>query len=423
MGSSFVNEVSISGRMNESDNEGEGGLEQFSGFTGQLVSYPPSSDAFRKFCKAKVVVGGSEYFDGDVRSDLSEGFLCYLSQLEYGLSLPLTNLAKRIMNTIGVCPVQMNGNMWELYEVKNFKASGGSYLCASVTRRRFFNLNSAGRSRNDNIIWVKVNCLQRDDDEPLDLRFRSVKKNVKSTVENKESPLDEVTEEEAELELILRELSMSRKKRVDSRSNKVRKAQSTRSMAAVDEGRKKISGEEARAKTHGSGSLAQLNLTTSKIAQKFPKRQIKKALPASGNTGSGEVATRKRRRVEPLGGSEMVIEGRSASMDDLKEVEERARLLVFSRGFGSVRDRLGRHLMLKGYSQEEVDVIKVDTYAEEEEEEVEVLGVMDGLDGVSPQMALDNQGDNVELPEGWSEKVVRKMSLRINDLESGLARE
>ncbi|KAF6174422.1 hypothetical protein GIB67_024444 [Kingdonia uniflora] len=151
-------------------------------------------------------------------------------------------------------------------------------------------------------------------------------------------------------------------------------------------------------------------------------------------------------------------------MDDLKEVEERARLVIqqgkedtsqmvsrlvkgiwigieeqaselkkakseLEKNLARAKKealkevRLGRHLMLMGYSQEEVDAIKANTYVEEEEEEAEVLGVVDGLDGVSPQTVLDNQGDDVKLPEGGSEKVVKDMSLRINDLESRLARE
>ncbi|KAF6165689.1 hypothetical protein GIB67_012586 [Kingdonia uniflora] len=406
------------------------------------------------------------------------------------------------MNAIRACAVQMNGNMWEVitvcdrlndswerekkvrriipkdilqfYGVKNFKASGGPYFCASVTRHRFFDMNSAGRTWNDNIIWMK---------------------GVKSTVERKESLLDEVAEEETELELVLGELGLSRKKRVESRSKKVVNAQSTRSMTGVDEGKRKTSGEEVRARTPRSGTSAQPNLTTNKIVQKFLKRQIKKTLPASGTTVSGEVIQRIRRRVEPLGNSgDKVVEGRSALMDDFKEVEERARLAILQGNedtsqiaarlvkgiwlgieeqeselkkakseleknlaqaktdalnevkqlkaihavvIGQVqvkakanldemaeeRDRLSRHLMLKGYSLEEVDVTKVYTYAEEEEEEAEVLGVVDDLDGVSPQIVLDNQGDNAELPEGGSEKVVREMSLRINDRESRLARE
>ncbi|KAF6150378.1 hypothetical protein GIB67_034077 [Kingdonia uniflora] len=100
-------------------------------------------------------------------------------------------------------------------------------------------------------------------------------------------------------------------------------------MAGVDEGKRQTSREEVRAKTPGLGSSAQPTLTTNKIAQKFFKRQIKKAFSASGTTVSGEVAQGKRRRVEPLGNSgDKVVEGRSASMDDLKEVKERAKLVI-----------------------------------------------------------------------------------------------
>ncbi|KAF6173803.1 hypothetical protein GIB67_003804 [Kingdonia uniflora] len=70
------------------------------------------------------------------------------------------------------------------------------------------------------------------------------------------------------------------------------------------------------------------------------------------------------------------------------------------------RNRQGHHLMLKGYSEDEVDAIKEDTYTErEDEEEPEAVGIVDGLDGISCQTVLDNQGNDVELPEGCSEKV------------------
>ncbi|KAF6139867.1 hypothetical protein GIB67_009714 [Kingdonia uniflora] len=381
MGRSSVNEVSTSGRTNESDSEGEGGSEQFTGFPGQLVSYPSGSEEVIAAC--------------DHLNDRWER----------------ANKVRRITPE----------DILQFYGVKNFKASGGSYFCASVTRHRFFDLNLAGRTWNDNIIWLKGNCLQRDDEDFMDLQFRSVKQSVKSTVERKEPLLDEVAEDGTELELVLGELGLSGKKRVKSKSKKVTKPQSARSMTGVDEGTRQTNGDEVRVKTSGSGSSPQPNLTTSKIAHKFPKRQIKKAMPASGATVSGEVAQGKRRRVKLLGGSEeKVAEVRSLSVDDLKEVEERSKLAIIQGKEDTSQmvkaktnldetakehDRLGHHLMLKGYSQEEVDAIKADTYAEEEEEEAGLLGVVDGLDGVSPQAVLDNQGDDVEFPEDGSEKV------------------
>ncbi|KAF6171780.1 hypothetical protein GIB67_007301 [Kingdonia uniflora] len=240
-------------------------------------------------------------------------------------------------------------------------------------------LDTEDRTWNDNIIWVKGNCLQRDEEKPLDLQFRSVKQSTKSTVERKESLLDEVTEEVTELELVLEGLGLSRK----------------------------------RGLTVGRTSSTQPNpVKPNKVSKKYPKKRMLKALPSSGTT---------------------------CSVDDLKEVKERARLMVLQEEEDTSkmvetmanldemveeRDRLGSHLMLKGYSEEEVDAIKADTYVEEEDEvEAEAVGGVDGLDGVSCQTVLDNQGDDVELPEGGSEKAVRETSLIINDLESGLAKE
>ncbi|KAF6158710.1 hypothetical protein GIB67_040224, partial [Kingdonia uniflora] len=309
--------------------------------------------------------------------------------------------------------------------------------------------DTEGRTCNDNVIWVKGNCLQRYDEEPLDLQFKIVKQSVNSSMERKESLLDEVAEEETELELVLEGLGLSRKKRVDSKSDKVRRAQSTRSMTGVDEGKKKISGEEVRtnlSKTPGSGSLAPPTLTTSKIAKKYPKKRMLKSLPASGATESGEV-TKEKRRVESsrekvvllVKGIWLGIEEEKSELKKAKSELEKAQAQAKTEAIKEVRqlkasyvmaigqlqaeakvnldemlkerNRLGHHLMLKGYSKEEVDAIKADTYVEEgDDEEAEAVGVVDGLDGISRQTVLDNQGDDIELPEGGSEKVEEKDS-------------
>ncbi|KAF6167547.1 hypothetical protein GIB67_031748 [Kingdonia uniflora] len=148
------------------------------------------------------------------------------------------------------------------------------------------------------------------------------------------------------------------------------------------------------------------------------------ALPASDSIGSSEVVKEKRRRVKPSGESgNKVAKGRPTTVDDLKEVEERTRLAALHGEEDTSKmlqvearanldekaeehDNLGCHLMLKGYSEEEVDAIKVDTYVEEgNDEEVEVVGVVDGLDGVFHQTVLDSQWDNTKLLEGDNEKV------------------
>ncbi|KAF6167748.1 hypothetical protein GIB67_017243, partial [Kingdonia uniflora] len=225
---------------------------------------------------------------------------------------------------------------------------------------------------------------------------------VKSTVEKIKSMLDEVAEEETELKLVLEGLDLSRKKRVDSKSDK--------------------------------------------------------SLPSPGAMKSGEVAKEKWKRLESSG--EKVIEMRPAAVDNIREVEERARLAALQgekdtskmvahllkgmwlsieeeksemeKTMGELEKniaranneamkevKLGRHLMLKGYSEEEVDAIKADTYVEEgEDEEAEVVGIMDGLNGVSRQIVHDNQGDDVELPEGGSEKAISGLTLQVKGKDS-----
>ncbi|KAF6168921.1 hypothetical protein GIB67_038418 [Kingdonia uniflora] len=237
-------------------------------------------------------------------------------------------------------------------------------------------------------------------------------------------------------------------------------------MAGVEEGKRQVSSKEARnnfSKTPETGRSAQPNpVKPSKIVLKYLKKWTLKALQTSGTTGSSEVAKDMRRRVKPSGESgEKVTEGQSAAgttlkrskkgpgwqfsmekkirerwTDALKEVRQLKASHAVAIGQLQVetkanleemveeRDRLGHHLMLKDYSEEEVDAIKADTYVEEEdEEEAKAVGIVNGLDGASRQTVLNNQGDDVELLEGGSEKAVREMSLRIKNLESGLTRE
>ncbi|KAF6144535.1 hypothetical protein GIB67_023981 [Kingdonia uniflora] len=308
---------------------------------------------------------------------------------------------------------KIKGINQELFEddkrLKRAKGSGSRWWeYSSVVRR---NLDSsadshpnieASRTWNDNIIWVKGNCLHRDDEELLDLRFRSVKQSVKSTVERKESLLDEVAEGVTELKLVLGELGLSRKKRVESKSKMVAKAQSTWSITGVDEGTRQTSGEKIQDKTPRLGSCLPCQGDLAWYRRTGIRAQ--KSLARAKTDTLKEIKQLKTAHAVAIGQLQVVAK---ANLDET--VEE--------------RDRLGHHLRLKGYSQEEVDAIKADTYAEDEEGEAKMVGFVDGLDGISPQTVLDNQGDDIELPVDGSEKEIKEISLRINDLESGLVRE
>ncbi|KAF6144873.1 hypothetical protein GIB67_001884 [Kingdonia uniflora] len=69
------------------------------------------------------------------------------------------------------------------------------------------------------------------------------------------------------------------------------------------------------------------------------------------------------------------------------------------------RDRLGCQLFKMGYIKAKVTTIMADTYVEGEEDEDDVVGVVGGLDGVSPQTEHENKGDDNMNPENENEKV------------------
>ncbi|KAF6140484.1 hypothetical protein GIB67_010314 [Kingdonia uniflora] len=248
---------------------------------GGRVEYPMGCSRFREFCKAKSSVDGLwghafgyrgnffrtcsirqggdylyllpdlakekkcrhlghevslEYVQGVVKESRTDGFCCYFAQFDYGLTLPLRNLAKSVMNMIGACPAQLNYNFWEVilvcetlnerwaasgsvsritakdfleyYIVKYVTATDGAYLSSSSSRPCFFDLSSAGRVWNGNLLWVSGECLQRSDEEPLDHNNRTITK-------------DSVAKEDTELEAVLKKLGINRFKRVASKDDKL----------------------------------------------------------------------------------------------------------------------------------------------------------------------------------------------------------
>ncbi|KAF6140114.1 hypothetical protein GIB67_028920 [Kingdonia uniflora] len=139
-------EASTSGRSAESksivsDSDDEVEVIQFLDFPGKLVSYSPISDVFREFCKAKTLVGGR----------------------------------------------------WG-----NFVEHAGRQFRSCIAGS---GENSTGQMWDDNVIWVKGDYLQKDDDEPMALLYRTVKKSPQSKVK-KESLLDIVAQEGVEFEAV-----------------------------------------------------------------------------------------------------------------------------------------------------------------------------------------------------------------------------
>ncbi|KAF6152727.1 hypothetical protein GIB67_021387 [Kingdonia uniflora] len=342
---------------------------------------------------------------------------------------------------------------------------------------KYFDGNVLGRIWNDNIIWVKGDCLHREDEEPMELLYKTVKKSLHSKVKKKKSLLYNVTQEGVELKVVLKELGISRNKHANSRSEKVHKSQATRLMLGVDGNKKRRVDEERQVVLLKASVVDFTNVpesaTSSKLAQTFPKKGMMKRGSASGTMGSGEAeGEAKNRRVDPpsqLIGVK-VAENRLGEEDKLRAIEDRARLTahkgveemskVAARlmkgiylGIGEEKAELENRkvefekkvIRLKsdlvregkrldsvkaveeveisemGYSKAEVTIIMEDTYIKEKEDEDDVAEVVGGLDGVSPQTEQENPGyDNVN-PE--KENEIKDIRLRIEELEHELTKE
>ncbi|KAF6141036.1 hypothetical protein GIB67_006481 [Kingdonia uniflora] len=74
---------------------------------------------------------------------------------------------------------------------------------------------------NGNILLVSGECLQRSDEEPLELNNRTITKGISCKVLRKESFIDAIAREGTEVEAILKELGISRFKRVASKDDKL----------------------------------------------------------------------------------------------------------------------------------------------------------------------------------------------------------
>ncbi|KAF6134769.1 hypothetical protein GIB67_002170 [Kingdonia uniflora] len=207
---------------------------------------------------------GVEGDEEDTVAELVEWPRLKGSRFDYGLTLPLSNLAKSVMNMIGACPTQLNCNFWEVilvcetlnerwaasgserritakdfleyYAMKYVTATDGAFLSPSSSRPCFFDLSSTGRVWNDNLLWVSGECLHRSDEEPLELNNRTITKGISCKVSRKESFIDIVAREGTELEAVLKELEISRFKRVASKDDKVRRSQAKRRMAGKTPG-------------------------------------------------------------------------------------------------------------------------------------------------------------------------------------------
>ncbi|KAF6135835.1 hypothetical protein GIB67_028154 [Kingdonia uniflora] len=217
-------------------------------------------------------------------------------------------------------------------------------------------------------------------------------KGVKSKVKRKESLLDKVAEEGTKLELVLEGLCLSKKKKVDSRlcrplvplevvrSRKIRGGGSNPrgSQEKVAEWRSAMVDDLKEVKEWARLAILYEEEDTSKMVAHLVKgiwlgiEEEKSELKKANIKLDKELA---QSRTDALKENRHLKASHAVEIGQL-QVESKANLDEMV----EEHDRLGRHLMMKSYYEEEVDAIKADTYAEEE---AKMVGIADGLDGVS----------------------------------------
>ncbi|KAF6143212.1 hypothetical protein GIB67_035626 [Kingdonia uniflora] len=176
---------------------------------GSRVEYPTDSSRFREFSKAKSIIDGIWGHAFSYRGNFFRTCSIiqggdYLHLLPY---LAKEKKCRRLGDEVSLEWAASGSEMritakdfLEYYAVKYVTATDGAYLSSSSSRPCFFDLSFAGQVQNDNLLWVSgINC----------------------KVSRMEFFIDVVALEGTELEAILKELEITRFKRVASKGDKL----------------------------------------------------------------------------------------------------------------------------------------------------------------------------------------------------------
>ncbi|KAF6167628.1 hypothetical protein GIB67_031211 [Kingdonia uniflora] len=158
---------------------------------GARVEYPMGCSRFREFCKAKSSVDGIwghvfGYRGNFFRTcSVRQGgdYLYLLSDLAKEKKYRLLGDEVSLKYIQGVCYEydwglpQLNCNFWEAILVcetlnERWAASGSESRITAKDFLEYYAVNRA--SWNDNLLWVSGECLQRSDEEPLELNDRTI---------------------------------------------------------------------------------------------------------------------------------------------------------------------------------------------------------------------------------------------------------
>ncbi|KAF6150081.1 hypothetical protein GIB67_002863 [Kingdonia uniflora] len=147
-----------------------------------------------------------------VRTNAADSHSGVEAYFDYGLTLPLRNLAKSAINFIGACPAQLNYNFWEAI-----------FVCETLNGRWAASGSEKRITAKDFLEYYAV-------------KYVTATNGINYKVSRKESFIDVVAREGIELESVLKELEISRYKRVASKDDKVRRSQAKRRLVGKTSG-------------------------------------------------------------------------------------------------------------------------------------------------------------------------------------------
>ncbi|KAF6174685.1 hypothetical protein GIB67_008740 [Kingdonia uniflora] len=300
-----------------------------------------------------------------------------------------------------------------------YRATDGAHLSSSSSRTYFFDLSSAGRVWNDNLLWVSGEYLQRSNEESLELNNRTITKGINCKVSRKESFIDIVAREDNELKAVLKELEISRFKRVASKDDKVRRSQAKRRLA-----RKTLGSMEEKLSTPELNTplkLARLNeipdgpvdmaTISSIVVRNLAKRKVVKRGVAPRSVTSASVDDNsKSTKVDGAGKDDLPARGGEKLVGREPDSGERSFRVGAGERKGSCCPKAeGRKLYQLRYTKAKIMAFSEGNYEEMEiidEEEVEER--KDGQN-VAEKTATDNQ-------ETINQEI-ESLCLRVVDLE------
>ncbi|KAF6175842.1 hypothetical protein GIB67_003330 [Kingdonia uniflora] len=308
---------------------------------GSRVEYPTGSSRFRELCKAKSSIDG-----------ILEHAYGYRVQFDYGLTLPLSNLAKSVMNMIGACLAQLNCNFWEVILVCE---THNERWAASGSERRI--------TAKDFLEYYAVKYVTTTD-------------GISYKVSRKESFIDAVAREGIELESVLKELEISRFKRVASKDDKVRRSQAKWRMAG-----KTLEPYEEEGHKRGASSRS---VTSDSVDDSSKKRKVT-------SPTKSQVVLEESDKIAEGADLKPRFEVETGFLEEQRQAKAREKMVaVVDDEFKKLNNLAGK-LYQQRYTKAEILAYSKGNYEEEEimdEEEIEEME--DGLK-VAEKTATDNQ--------------------------------